>query len=300
MKNECNIVRDILPLYVEELVSEDTKALVEEHLSECGGCRQAAARIRTPAGFAGDMEAAPLKKLKKKLMMKRVQTIVFTTALVLAIAVSAFAVLTAPEYQPYSDELISVTKNTDGAVVLTFDSSVTSYSWESQIDGDTGIEVYRVSAWTTIWDRAFSGRGVQNMVIPPSDGHIAVYYYSSSGNEDSLVYGVNPHPNGGTLTLPKLVLGMYFNAAVLLAAVLAVVLVVFRKKETVRLWLERALFLPVSYVLGHLLTKGFVMKSYEAGREFFIILLAALLIYCVLLLGASLYRMKKSASRRTD
>lgn len=294
MKNECNIVRDILPLYVEELVSEDTKALVEEHLSECSGCRQAAARVRTPAGFAGNMEAAPLKRLKKKLMIKRVQTIVFTTALVLAIAVSAFAVLTAPKYLPYSEELISVTKNTDGAVVLTFDSSVTSYSWESRIDGDTGIEVYRVSAWTTIWDKAFSDRGVQNMVIPPSDGRIAVYYYSSSENEDRLVYGVNSHPNGGTLTLPRLVLGMYFNAAARLAAVLALALVVFRKKEKVRLWLERALFLPVSYVLGHLLTKGFVMKSYDSGREFLIILLAALLIYCALLLGIGLYRMKKS------
>ena len=32
MKNECNIVRDILPLYVEDMVSEETAKFVKEHL----------------------------------------------------------------------------------------------------------------------------------------------------------------------------------------------------------------------------------------------------------------------------
>ena len=32
MKNECSIVQDILPLYVEEMVSDDTVSFVREHL----------------------------------------------------------------------------------------------------------------------------------------------------------------------------------------------------------------------------------------------------------------------------
>ena len=32
MKNECSIVQDILPLYVEDMVSEDTAGFVKEHL----------------------------------------------------------------------------------------------------------------------------------------------------------------------------------------------------------------------------------------------------------------------------
>ncbi|MBQ3501344.1 MAG: zf-HC2 domain-containing protein, partial [Oscillospiraceae bacterium] len=35
MRNECNIIRDILPLYAEKIVSEDTAAFVEEHLEHC-------------------------------------------------------------------------------------------------------------------------------------------------------------------------------------------------------------------------------------------------------------------------
>lgn len=30
MKNECNIVRDILPLYLEDMVSEDTANFIKE------------------------------------------------------------------------------------------------------------------------------------------------------------------------------------------------------------------------------------------------------------------------------
>ena len=39
MKNECNIIRDILPLYAEDMVSADTSAFVEQHLTKCAECR---------------------------------------------------------------------------------------------------------------------------------------------------------------------------------------------------------------------------------------------------------------------
>lgn len=38
MKNECSIVRDILPLYLENMVSDETGAFVKEHLKDCPGC----------------------------------------------------------------------------------------------------------------------------------------------------------------------------------------------------------------------------------------------------------------------
>ena len=38
MKNECSIVRDILPLYLEKMVSDETGAFVKEHLKGCPEC----------------------------------------------------------------------------------------------------------------------------------------------------------------------------------------------------------------------------------------------------------------------
>ena len=38
MKNECSIVRDILSLYLENMVSDETGAFVKEHLKDCPEC----------------------------------------------------------------------------------------------------------------------------------------------------------------------------------------------------------------------------------------------------------------------
>lgn len=38
MKNECSIVRDILPLYLENMVSDETGTFVKEHLKDCPEC----------------------------------------------------------------------------------------------------------------------------------------------------------------------------------------------------------------------------------------------------------------------
>ena len=41
-KISCHVIQDILPLYVDGIVSEDTKEMVEEHLRECESCRKEA------------------------------------------------------------------------------------------------------------------------------------------------------------------------------------------------------------------------------------------------------------------
>lgn len=39
MRNECNIINELLPLYVENIVCEDTIYFIEEHISTCEKCR---------------------------------------------------------------------------------------------------------------------------------------------------------------------------------------------------------------------------------------------------------------------
>lgn len=46
MKFNCSIVDDLLPLYVENICSEDSKAALEEHLQECASCREKLDRMK--------------------------------------------------------------------------------------------------------------------------------------------------------------------------------------------------------------------------------------------------------------
>ena len=46
MKNSCNVIRDLLPLYADDACSDDSRKLVEEHLAECPACGGILRRLR--------------------------------------------------------------------------------------------------------------------------------------------------------------------------------------------------------------------------------------------------------------
>lgn len=78
MKTDCFIVRDVLPLYIENMVSDETAALIKEHLSECDECRIEAESLKTDC-FSQERESLaaqavsevkPLKAIAKKFNMQ--------------------------------------------------------------------------------------------------------------------------------------------------------------------------------------------------------------------------------------
>ena len=74
MKTECSIVRDLLPLYVEDMVSTETAQYVSAHLKECRECRAELAELKERSGIMAIegramTDADPAKPFKK--IMKR-------------------------------------------------------------------------------------------------------------------------------------------------------------------------------------------------------------------------------------
>ena len=46
MKTDCEVIRDLLPLYTDAACSEKSRELVDEHLEECPDCRELLVRLR--------------------------------------------------------------------------------------------------------------------------------------------------------------------------------------------------------------------------------------------------------------
>ena len=53
---KCEIIRDLIPLYLDKVCSEDSRKLVEEHLAECSECRKYMKELET------ELEAVKQKK----------------------------------------------------------------------------------------------------------------------------------------------------------------------------------------------------------------------------------------------
>lgn len=301
MKNECSIIKDLLPLYAENMVSDETASFVEEHLKSCAECRKEYEKIKEPETVTNEADAVPLINLERKLKKKKIQTIAFTAVVVAALLVSVFAVLSSPEFFPYRDGLLSMTENADKSVTVTFDEKVTDYSCQSYLDpNDSGQIFYQIEAWTSLWDKMFSNRGVRSVTVMPKDDlSLSVYYSSNNGEPDLCVYG-QPTEDGGVISLPRLTLGYYLIFAVAVFVLSVILRLVFRHKEGVKKWIGRILLYSVSYISGHLIVLGFKTVSYSAQRDFVLIVCISVLIFFGLYLALGIYRRHKESQSATD
>ena len=299
MNNKCNLIRDILPLYVEDMVSTDTREFVSEHLEHCEACRAAFEHMQKPADIIPYTDIVPLKRIKKELFIKRLQTVFLTAILACVIVTVLFGILTSPTFFPYSDDLFHVNSGTDGSITIAFDNKVTGYSCMKEFNDET--EIYQINAWTTTWDIYSSNRGKQNMVIPSDrETNIQIFYAQNDGSEDVLIYGTNDNAYQDTVTLPRQIFLPYFMLAFLVLVILAALRLLLKNKQAIIVWIDRAILFPISYMAAHLCTKGINFMSYSSQRDFCVIILVAMLFYFAMLTAKSLYKAKIGTSQKKD
>ena len=102
MKNECSVVRDILPLYLENMVSEETAESIKEHLDDCPECAAEFEAMKSGKTVEkigeevqSDFEAEVLKSIKniRRKFRKKVLRVGGIIAAILAAILIAGSVL---------------------------------------------------------------------------------------------------------------------------------------------------------------------------------------------------------------
>lgn len=85
-KLNCNIIKDLLPSYMEGICSQDTRNIVEEHLSECADCRrlrQMLCETELVSEQTSSLEINYIKKLKRHFMKQGFFSSLILAALIL-------------------------------------------------------------------------------------------------------------------------------------------------------------------------------------------------------------------------
>lgn len=236
----CDVIKDLLPLYEEGLLSEASVELVEDHLKTCSACKKeadtsinGAASLKGYENTEGSEETATrqadienFKKIRKKISRGKIKGILLAILGSLIMAILLITYLTAPNYLPYDEERIGVIEGSDNNVYLEFGEDVAGYDINRYVnDGGDGYE-YRITTWDNLWSSVFSRPTSSMIVLNPEDEAVSsVFYYTSDGQPDQLIYGNDPNPNGGSMTLPRLALNYY----VTLAAFCFLLFLLFRK-----------------------------------------------------------------------
>ena len=63
-KITCNVVRDLIPLYVDDVLSNDSKEIVENHIAECEGCKKYYSQLKDGATLTAERSRHDQKIIK--------------------------------------------------------------------------------------------------------------------------------------------------------------------------------------------------------------------------------------------
>ncbi len=149
MKNDlsCEIVRDLLPSYLDGIASGETRAAVERHMAECPDCRETLRRMKEPevAAPPEEKEIDYLKKVRRRSSRK----VVVILAIVVLLSMAAMLRLFYIGFPVDSRAIAAVVTVRDGTVRLTgtlTDSGQSVCRANITQNEDGGVEVQMYAA----------------------------------------------------------------------------------------------------------------------------------------------------------
>lgn len=307
MKLPCAVTRDLLPLYAENMVEPETKALIEQHLAECADCKKRLSETEAPADAPVET-IKPLETLRKEIRRRRRYAAALAALCVFIGVYTYFFHAMGMKYVPWQDGLMEAVRveTIDPATYFSDDGPAAEN--EEALPAPTAAPasagrarealILKVSSFINGFEEhvIVGEDGTRTVVMqavstnPRSDAPVRSYYEQTYFPvPDRLIYGFEqpqkllwgPPLEGGIEVLPRLALAYYLLIAAALAGSLGLLWAVFRKRD--RSWVLRQLFFaPVSYILSHLLLKGVKTASFFMEQDLLGILLVALAVYALL------------------
>lgn len=184
MKISCNVIRDILPLYAENMVSEDTKNLVDEHICDCEPCKQELARIQKKSEMTLCTGDDALRKVKKMIRVRRIRAVALAILIMLSAFVTVFILSRSSFYINEEDAIEKVYVNEEGSLVVKFKEGI--YDFNFHWDDDQKVKHVHAYFWP-----------LRSMYVKPDDPGGYEMKFGLAEDTEAIVYGWNNTPIWG-------------------------------------------------------------------------------------------------------
>ena len=289
MNITCEVIRDILPLYTEQMTSADTNLLVEAHLASCDACRKRAYAMKPPVETEMP-DGGELVNLGRQLRYRRRMTGLLAFLVTASVLVGIFAFFSGPVYLTAEEAKVTVEKvdrasfvyqtGEDGEILgpvdangdpvevsqslcVSFGGKASHVSENESIDPDTGERVMTYTAACRRWEILLGREETSGMFRMLLDSDVSrVYYAALDGTEDVLLWGTEF--SGGVQTLPRLVLGYYLLISAVLGGVLLLTAALARKSGVWRVLAAFGCFFA-SFAFSSLIVGGGKWPVFDAS-----------------------------------
>ena len=131
MKNNCNVAKDLMPLCIDGVASEESQQYVDDHIAECTDCAvtYGAMKVELPR-ISAEKERAEMEKAAKALKKKRRKRVLWTALISVVMYIVVFVggdwlyhtLTLSTQYPMDKDEFtVQLYKQSDGAGLIVFD-----------------------------------------------------------------------------------------------------------------------------------------------------------------------------------
>ncbi|MGN0621692.1 MAG: zf-HC2 domain-containing protein [Porcipelethomonas sp.] len=106
----CKVIEDMLPLYTDGVLSDESIELIEEHIKSCGSCMHQLEELRKNIVIPLEKDETVLKKIRRKFLKKKIIISLSSVAVALAAAAGILLFCTFHEipleYEEVKDHII--------------------------------------------------------------------------------------------------------------------------------------------------------------------------------------------------
>lgn len=151
MNISCDIIKDVLPLYAEDMVSKATKDMVEEHLCDCEGCTRELETLRKPAKLPAEVATDALKRVGDSIRRRRILAVMTVFLFIATLLIGSALMLDAKIYLSANEAVEEIVAEADAVKIV----------WAEGIIGTSGRTYaydtgnYTVTAWTNLSNLLF-------------------------------------------------------------------------------------------------------------------------------------------------
>ena len=278
--NNCNIVKDLLPLYKENLLSDESKKFVEDHLKSCSECEN----LLKDKIEIESKNTKPLDFVEKRIKKESRYFTLAVVALLGSIFIFIISYLNAPRHFEYEKGLYRVYRG-DDIYTVEFSDKVSGIDYT-----DTEDAIY-LDGYSTKYDEIFNKDRPRKSLTFHKD-NLKMVLYQNHEKMPNMIIGSGEVRQ--TL-LPRLFLGFYARLSII--GFLGMALIMFSlekfRKKSISLPIKTLLIgAPLSLFLGIISIKGFNTATYYPVTDFKYILLLSLGIY-LFLIFLSIFRDQK-------
>lgn len=148
----CNVIKDLLPLYAEDLVSQESRELIQEHISGCEDCKKELEALKKSPRLPLEVDTTGLKQISNMIRKKRILSVLTAVITLVTVLVTGVIFMMTPIYLTAGQAIEGVKLREDGGLAIDYSRGIMGYG--SQMFENGNEEFYLCHTTRYDWLRS--------------------------------------------------------------------------------------------------------------------------------------------------